>query len=48
MAVPDKTAAASPIGLIGVGAKKRAQFRLNRLRKQIPRALAQQIGQRVG
>ena len=48
MTMPHQTAAASPIGLIGMGGKKRAQFRLNRLRNQIPRTLAQQICQRVG
>ena len=48
MTMPDQTAASSGIGLIGMGHEKRAQFRLNRLRDQFPRTLAQQIRQRVG
>jgi hypothetical protein len=44
----DQTAAASPIGLIGMGGEKRVQLGLNRLRDHIQRALAQQIRQRFG
>jgi hypothetical protein len=48
MTMPDQPPAASPICLIGMGGEKHIQLRLDRLRDQIPRALAQQIRQRVG
>ena len=46
--MPDQPPAANPIGLIGMGGKKRVQLGLNRLRDQFPRTLAQPIRQRVG
>ena len=48
MAMANQAASASLIGLIGMGSEKGIQLGLNRLSDQIPRALAQQIGQRVG
>jgi hypothetical protein len=48
MTVTNQMAAARPIGLIGMGHEKRIQLGLNRLRDKIPRALPQQIRQRIG
>ncbi len=48
MTMPNQPPAASRIGLIGMGREKSVQLGLNCLRDQFPRALAQQIRQRVG
>ena len=48
MTVTDQTAATRRIGLIGMGSEKHVQLRLDRLRDQLPRKVAQQIRQRVG
>ena len=48
MAVPNQPATTGGIGLIGMGSEKGIQLGLDRLSDQIPRALAQQIRQRVG
>ena len=48
MTMTDQTAAASPIDLIGMDGEKCTQLGRNRLRKQIPRTLAQQIRQWIG
>jgi hypothetical protein len=45
--VPDQPIAARGISLTGMGGEERIQLRLDRLRDQFPRALAQQIRQRV-
>jgi len=47
MAVPDQPPAASAIGLVSMGGKKRVQFSLHGLRDQLTRTIAQQIRQRV-
>lgn len=44
----DQPPAASGIRLIGMGGEKHVELGLDRLRDQIPRALAQQIRQRIG
>ena len=44
----DQPPAASAIGLVSMSGEKSVQFRLNRLRDQLPRTQAQQICQRVG
>jgi len=48
MAVSDQTLATSKVGLISIGGKKFVQLGLDRLRNQLPRALAQQIRQWIG
>ena len=48
MAMPDQPLATSSIGLVSMGGEKSAQLSLDRLRDQIPSALAQKIRQRIG
>ena len=48
MAVPHKTLAAIFAGQIGVSGKRRGDLGLHRLRQQLARAVAQNIGERIG
>ena len=48
MAVPNQPLAAKRIRLTRVRGEKRIEFRLDRLRNQVTRTLAQQIRERVG